>query len=140
MHFSESEAKCLNIRDVLFDVLCRWRGIIVVALIAAVMAGELRYIINIRRIKMAKNSNNQAELLDVVEAKIAVDESKEVLNQLQSYVDESIWIGFNSQKEAVSVKQYSIISDQVSLAVEQVEKETNIEEESQPDSIRVCLF
>ncbi len=110
----------INLKDLFFHILYGWRSCLVAAVIGAILLGVFQY----ARITIVHNrgeltlEEKQYETayenyyLKIKTYQQGIETNTERLNKLEEYMNESVWINFNSTQDWVSTNRYYVEMDQ----------------------------
>lgn len=88
----------INLKDLFFHVLYRWRSILLVALIGAVVFGGYKYLSMNKAAKSMQVSQQEAQPSEEeTELSREIEEKAKQIADLESYLSESVYINLNPQ-------------------------------------------
>lgn len=104
----------INLKDLLFHILYRWRSILVVALIASVLLGGYKFL-SMRKELQSEKSVQQLQqgvkTKEELELNRKIEEKKRQVEELDDYLRESIYINLNPQGIWTASCKYLIKAD-----------------------------
>lgn len=102
----------INLKGLFFHVLYRWRSILIVALFGAVLLGGYRYLSMSKSAKSIQNAQQNEEInTEIAELNRKIAEKTNQVNDLATYLSESVYINLNPQGVWTGSSKYLIIAD-----------------------------
>ncbi|MBR3053113.1 MAG: hypothetical protein IKG59_03190 [Firmicutes bacterium] len=123
MEINKNYEQEIDLKDLFFHLLYRWRSLLVAALIGAILLGAYQYLsieLTHREGKRTKAEKQYAVELQEFRDKIknareSVKTYTNLINEKNAYLDESVYMKLDAQKEWYAFKTYSIRVDQAVL-------------------------
>ena len=120
MRINKDYEQEIDLRDLFFQLLYRWRSILVAALIGAILLGTARFIINETAHRAGKQTKWEKEYeIELQEfrdklrnARNGVKTYTNLINEKNDYLDNSVYMKLDPQDEWYAVKRYYIQVDQ----------------------------
>lgn len=120
----------INFRDVFFHVLYRWRSILLITLISAVLLGGYQLI----TINKSAPSSTEELATEELEKKRLVDEKAKQVEELETYLNESVYIQLSSYGVWTASSKYIVKANPITL------KEKNADYLNDPVDIILPLY
>lgn len=123
MQNNKNYVREIELKDLFFDLLYRWRSILIAALIGAVLLGAFQYIKIETTHKAGKQTAEEKQFeIDLQDYRDSIKNTRlsiRTLNQLMKeksdYLDESVYMQLDSQNEWLAYKRFFIKMDQAVL-------------------------
>lgn len=102
----------INLKGLFFHVLYRWRSILIVALVGAVLLGGYKYLSMNKSAESVRSVQQAEELsLEITELNRKIEEKTKQVDDLATYLNESMYINLNPQGVWTGSSKYLIIAD-----------------------------
>lgn len=113
----------INLKDLFFELLYKWRSILIAALIGAVLLGAYQYYSITKVHSEGKQTKEEKQYeIDLQEyqdsvknAKLSIRTYNKLIKEKNDYLDESVYMSLDSQEEWVAYKRFYIKMDQAVL-------------------------
>ena len=113
----------IDLKDLFFDLVYRWRSILVAALIGAVLLGAFQYIKLEATHKAGKQTKEEKQFeIDLQDYKDSIKNTRlsiktynQLMKEKNDYLDQSVYMQLDSQNEWVTYKRFFIKMDQAVL-------------------------
>ncbi|MBQ9189669.1 MAG: hypothetical protein IJ138_10120 [Clostridia bacterium] len=120
----DTKERYINLRDLFFHILFRWRSILLVAVALMLVMGGYRVWRN-QSVRAAQESADKTpsaiseqEQLSIQQAEQAVKDAQASLDELVTYNNESVWLHLDPAQETVGVKQFYIRLDEYASGID----------------------